>query len=269
MLGAALVGGVRMSVQRIDRGRGHSYKIDGEKADGVTTLLGDGLAKPALINWAANTTANYAVDNWQDLATMTPSARLEKLKKSRYEDLDKASKRGTEVHSLSEKLVQGIQVDVPDELAGHAESYVRFLDSFEPHPILVEFVVASRKWRYCGTGDLIADMIDTRDGKMYRWLLDIKTSRSGIFPDVALQLAMYRHAEVYIDAEGNEQSMAALGVTRSGAIHVRADGFDVIPLDTSEAVFKDACHVAWVARMTKRMAPWRGDALPMPAKEKA
>jgi hypothetical protein len=252
-----------MSVQRIDRGRGHSYRIDGEQADGVTTLLGDGLAKPALVNWAANTTANYAVDNWAALGELTPSARLEKLKKARYEDLDKASKRGTEVHALGEKLVQGIEVDVPDELAGHAESYVKFLDTFNPVPILVESVVASRKWRYCGTLDLIADMCGER------WLLDIKTSRSGIFPDVALQLAMYRWAEVYIDAEGKEQPMADLGVTRSGAIHVRADGFDVIPLDTSEAVFKDACHVAWVARMTKRMAPWRGDALPQPAKETA
>jgi len=252
-----------MSVQRIDRGRGHSYRIDGEQADGVTTLLGDGLAKPALVNWAANTTANYAVDNWAALGELTPSERLEKLKKARYEDLDKASKRGTEVHALGEKLVQGIEVDVPDELAGHAESYVKFLDTFNPVPILVESVVASRKWRYCGTLDLIADMCGER------WLLDIKTSRSGIFPDVALQLAMYRWAEVYIDAEGKEQPMADLGVTRSGAIHVRADGFDVIPLDTSEAVFKDACHVAWVARMTKRMAPWRGDALPQPAKETA
>ncbi|HEY3541047.1 MAG TPA: hypothetical protein VGK79_00765 [Gaiellaceae bacterium] len=250
------------AIRRVDRGRGHTYYIDGERADGVTTLLGDGLAKPALINWAANTTAAYAVDNWDDLTELSVSERLEKLKKARYEDLDKAARRGTEVHRLAEQLVHGAEVDVPDELAGHVESYVDFLDTFEPEPILVEAVVASRKWRYCGTLDLVARI----DGHV--WLLDVKTTRSGIFPDVALQIAGYRWADVYIDPAGFEQPMEQLGITKSGAIHVRADGYDLIPLDTREPVFRDFCHVIWVARMTKRMAEWRGDAIQPPAREK-
>lgn len=255
-----------MSIQRIDRGRGHSYRIDGERADGVTTLIGDGLAKPALINWAANTTAGYAVDNWAELGELTVSQRLERLKKCRYEERDAAARRGTEVHGLAEQLAAGVEVEVPDELAGHVESYVRFLDEFEPEPILIESVVASRKWRYCGTLDLVARI----RGEV--WILDVKTTRSGIFPDVALQIAAYRHAEVYLDDPSDdsqgEQPMAALGITRSGAIHVRADGYDLIPLDTSEAVYKDFLHVAWVARMTKRMDAWRGDAI-QPMKESA
>lgn len=250
-------------IRRIDRGRGHSYTIDGEKVDGVTSLLGDGLAKPALINWAANTTAAYAVDNWTELGELSVSARLERLKKCRYEDLDKAARRGTEVHSLAEKLVQGQQVEVPEELAGHVEAYVRFLDDFEPEPILVETTVGSRKWRYAGTLDLVARIA----GEV--WILDAKTSRSGIFPDNALQLAMYRHAEVFIDGNGGEKPMESLGITRSGAIHIRADGYDLIPLDTGEAVFRDACHVIWVARMTKRMSGWRGEAIQPQLREKA
>lgn len=242
-------------VRRIDRGRGHSYMIDGEKADGVTTLLGDGLAKPALINWAANTTANYAVDHWDELGNEPPSKRLDVLKRARYADLDQAARRGTEVHALAEKLVQGIEITVPEELAGHVESYVKFLDEFEPEPLLVEGVVASRKWRYCGTLDLIA-----RIGGVV-WLLDVKTTRSGIFPDVALQLAAYRHADVYIGADGEEHPMSEFGIERSGAIHVRADGYDLIPLETGDDAFRAFQHVAWVARMTKRMAEWRGEAV--------
>lgn len=253
-----------MSIQRIDRGRGHSYRIDGERADGVTTLIGDGLAKPALINWAANTTANYAVDRWEELTALAVSERLERLKRARYDDLDRAARRGTEVHALAEKLVAGTEVNVPDELAGHVESYVRFLDDFEPEPLLVEAVVASRKWRYAGTLDLVARI----RGEV--WILDVKTTRSGIFPDVALQIAAYRHAELYITAGGAaEWPMDSLGITRSGAIHVRADGYDLVPLDTSEAVFKDFLHVAWVARMTKRMDAWRGDVVQPPLKESA
>lgn len=249
-------------IRRIDRGRGHSYTIDGVRADGVTTLLGDGLAKPALINWAANATAGYAVDHWDELAAETISKRLDLLKKARYADLDQAARRGTEVHTLAEKLVQGKEVDVPDALAGHVESYVRFLDDFEPEPILVEAVVGNRKWRYAGTLDLVARI----DGEV--WLLDVKTSRSGIFPEVALQLALYRWAEMYVGQDGEEHPMADLGITRSAAIHVRADGYDLIPLETGEAVYRDAQHVIWVARMTKRWAEWRGDALTPPQTEK-
>jgi hypothetical protein len=246
---------IKPGIRRINRGRSHSYTIDGIQADGVTTLLGDGLPKPALINWSANTTANYAVDRWDELGKLPLSERLDRLKKARYEDLDRAARRGTEVHSLAEHLVQGHEVDVPDELAGHVDSYVKFLDHFDPEPLLVEAVVANRKWRYAGTLDLVARI----GGDV--WLLDVKTTRSGIYPDVALQLALYRWAEVYVDQDGNEQDMTGLGVTRSGAVHVRGDGYDLVPLETGEAVFKDALHVMWVARMTKRMSEWRGDAV--------
>lgn len=248
-------------IRRINHGRGHSYTLDGQSVDGVTSLLGDGLAKPALVNWAANTTAAYAVDYWDSLGELTPSQRLEKLKKARYEDLDTASRRGTEVHTLAEALVQGVEVDVPEPLAGHVESYVSFLDAFEPRPLLVEGVIANRRWRYAGTLDLVAEL----DGEI--WLLDVKTGRSGIFADTALQLALYRHAEMYLGVDSLEHPMGELGVTRAGAIHVRADGYDLVPLDTGEAVFKDACHVIWVARMTKRMDAWRGDVLAPPVRK--
>lgn len=255
-------------IRRINRGRYHSYQIDGDKVEGVTTLLGDGVPKPALINWAANTTAEYAVDHWGELAELSTSKRLDTLKKARYGDLDKAARRGTEVHGIAEQLVQGHEVDVPEELRGHVESYVRFLDEVEPQPILVEAVVGSRQWRYAGTLDLVARIDGSRQPKwpaMFRrdavWILDVKTTRSGIFPDVALQIAMYRHAETYVDRDGGEKPMSELGIEFGGAIHVRADGYDLIPLDTSERVFKDALHAIWVARMAKRWDEWRGDAL--------
>ncbi len=248
-----------MSLKRIDRGHGHSYLLDGQKADGVTTLISDGLAKPALINWAANATAGYAVDHWSELAELSVSKRLDTLKSARYADRDEAGRRGTEVHRLAEQLIQGDEVDVPEPLAGHVESCVRFLDEWEPEPILTETVVAHRKWRYCGTTD---GVIRLRDGRVA--IYDWKTARSGIFPDAALQLAAYAHAEVYLDNDGAEQQMADLEIDHGRGIWIRSDGFDVYPLDISEAVFKDFLHVAWVARMTKRWDAWKGDSLAAP-----
>jgi hypothetical protein len=252
-----------VTIRRKNHGRGHSYTIDGERADGVTTLLGDGLAKPALINWAAKTTANYAVDNWSDLADLPTSQRLDRLMRARFDDLDAAARRGTEVHRLGEALVQGEEIEVPEALAGHVESYVHFLDEWEPEPVLVETVVGHRRWRYCGTTDLIADM------RGERWLLDLKTARSGIYPEVALQLAAYRWAEVYLDGNGDEQPMDELGVDRAAAVHVRADGYDVIPLRSDEAVFRAFQHVAWIARMQKQWEDWRGEALPASTRQVA
>lgn len=234
-------------VKRINRGRGHSYEIDGRRADGVTSLIGDGMPKPALVNWAANTTAGYAVDHWDELADLPLSKRLDTLKRARYQDLDEAARRGTEVHNLAEALSHGKEIEVPDELAGHVESAVRFLDEWQPEVVLTETVVASRKWGYAGTFDLLMRLPDRRVV-----LADYKTSRSGIWGETALQLGAYANADVYLDADGNEQLVADLGIDTGMAVWIRADGYDVYEVDLAQG-FKIFQHVAWVARQAKGM----------------
>jgi hypothetical protein len=226
-----------MTIVRREYGKNHGY-VDtdtGARIPGVTTIIGNGVPKPALINWAASATAEYAVDNWATLTEKTPSVRLKELTGARYAVSDTAANKGTKVHALAEKLVQGESVAVPEGLEGHVESYVRFLDDFDVQPILVERVCWSPTHNYCGTFDLIADLLDPDDlepdpnlRRRLRWFLDIKTNRSGIFGETALQLAAYRYAEVWIDDDGSEQEMPE--VDRVGAVHVRADGYDLRPL---------------------------------------
>ena len=43
------------NTRRINHGRGHYYEVDGHRVDGVTTVIGDGIPKPALIDWASRT----------------------------------------------------------------------------------------------------------------------------------------------------------------------------------------------------------------------
>jgi len=248
-------------IKRIDRGRGHSYMIDGRRADGVTTLISDGLAKPALINWAANTTAEYAVDNWADLSEKSVSERLTLLKKARYAALDEAGRRGTEVHTLAERLARGEEVEVPAAIAGHVAQAVRFLDEWQPEIIRTETVVASRKWGYCGTFDLVCKLPDGRV-----CLMDWKTSRSGIYGEAALQLSAYRHADVWLDDDGNERPISELGITDTMAIWIRATDYEVKPLETGETTFKIFQHIAWVARQTGKIkTDLVGAPLPTPA----
>lgn len=238
-----------MTIKRINRGRGHSYTIDGQYADGVTTLIGNGVPKPALINWAANTTAGYAVDHWDELQEQSPSKRLDVLKRARYAELDKAGKRGTEVHDLAEKLAHGQEVDVPDELAGHVESAVKFLDEWQVETILTETVVAHKRLFYAGTFDLLVKLHDGRT-----MLCDWKTTRSGIYGETALQLAAYANATDYLTADGEERPMDELKIDGALAIWIRADGYDCYPTDISpDGAFKTFQHVAYLARRLKTL----------------
>lgn len=245
-------------IRIIYRGKGHSYTIDGEPADGVTTLIGDGMPKPALINWAAKTTAGYAIDHWDELAQLTVSQRLKELEGARFADRDTAGKRGTEVHVLAEKLLHGEEVDVPDEIAGHVESCVRFLDEWKPQPVITETVVGHRRWRYAGKLDFVADF----PGRGRR-ICDFKTTRSGIYGETALQLAAYLNAEKYVDTNQDEQDMAALQVADDigYGIWIRADGYDVLPLQIGPDTFKAFLHVATVARRARTLRSLVGEAL--------
>lgn len=233
-----------MTAQRINSGRGHWYKLDGKKADGVTSVLSDGVPKPALVGWAAREVATFAATHLPMLEELDEAARVDLLKGAPYRERDKAARRGTEVHKLAEQLLEGDNVEVPEELVGHVDSYLKFLDEWQVTAEHVELVVGNRTRRYMGSLDMIGTL---RDGK--RWLLDIKTTRSGIFNETALQLAAYRFAEFYLDADNNEQPMPA--VEDVGAIWVRADGYDLIPVVADETTFRTFLYAQQVAHFTK------------------
>jgi hypothetical protein len=244
--------------------------MDGDKVDGVTTVLSNGYPKPALVGWAAKTIAEFVGERLDidpeigtvgaiqlvaalktiDLeqrkprfpadGTVSRLAIIETLKGVHWRERDQAARRGTEVHGYGERLVHGEPVEVPEELDGHVQAYVKFLDEFQPEPVLVEVTVGHRTHRWMGTLDLIADINDER------WLLDIKTTRSGIYPETALQLAAYRHAEFYLDPDGIEHPM--IPVDRVGAIWVRADGYDLIEVDATLPTYTMYRYVQQVAR---------------------
>ncbi len=227
--------------RRVNRGRGHSYFLDGEPCNGVTWVLNNGVPKPALIDWAARTTAGYALDHWEELAALGSAERLRTLERARWQTTSEAAVRGTDVHALAQRLAQGEEVDVPDPLVGHVDAYLRFVEEWAPTELLVEAIVANRQWRYMGTLDLIAQLADGRV-----WLLDWKTGGKGIFRESALQLAAYRNAEVYVDADGAEQPLP--NVDAVGAVWLRADGYDLIPVQADADSFRTFLYALQVAR---------------------
>jgi hypothetical protein len=236
-------------IRRKDTAKGHHYvDAEGRRVPGVTTIL-DALPKDALINWAANTTAEAAVNRWDELGAMPPAARLKALQGARYEEKDRAARRGTEVHGYGEALVRGEEVQVPDELAGHVESYARFLDEFKVEPEHIEFSVASARYGYAGTADLLA-VVTMPKGAKRRLLLDLKTTRSGIYGSTALQLAAYRFAEARIADDGVQQFPMS-EVDGCAAVHVRGDGYDLRPVTADEAQHRTFLYLQQIYEWSK------------------
>jgi len=258
-----------MTIKRIDRGKGHSY-VDtetGEKIPGITTTISEGMPKPALLNWAGDATAEYAIDNWDELSKLSTSERLSRIKGGRYEKRDAAANKGQQIHKLAERLVAGERVTVPDAIAGHVEACVAFLNDFDVRQIHVEAVVYSETKRHVGTLDLIGDVllpdmpeydhIGRNDEGYSRGLFDWKTGKSGIFGDVALQLAPYRHSEFLITADGQVIDMPEVDFT--AGIHLRANGYTLVPLTTDEAVYRDFLYVRETARIVNGLRDLVGE----------
>lgn len=240
---------------RKNHGRGHSYWIDGVKVPGITTILGKGIPKPQFVDSAAKTTANYAMDYWDELAALRPSERHARLLRARWESLGAASVRGTAVHRYVEQLSAGEEIDAGD-LDGHVDAYLQFVEDWQPVELLVERAVFSRRLGYAGTPDLVAELAD---GKV--WLLDWKTAESGIWPEAALQLAAARYAEFFIDEDGNEVPVASLGIEACGAIHIRADGYDLRPTASGPPAFAAFLYAKHVAEFSDTSRDdWVGDA---------
>jgi len=167
------------------------------------------------------------------------------------------------VHALAEKLALGEEITVPEELRGHVESYVRFLDEWDVQPVLAEAVIVSHKHGYAGTLDLIADLAHPfRAGATQRWLLDVKTSRSGVFGETALQLAGYRYADRYVDDQGEEQPVPT--VERTGVIHVRADGYSLVPVEAGHVQFRSLLYAQQIKAFCDEARDLVGEALEAP-----
>jgi hypothetical protein len=211
----------------------HRYKIDGEWATSVTTAL-KGIPKDFLTRWAAKEVATYALNNLDQLAGVVDSAgygpALSMLSGIPNQKRDHAAVRGTEVHALAEKYIAGEAIEVDPYVQPYVDGYAQYITDWNPVSVHEELMVASRKHMYAGRLDSIQD-IPARG----RALVDYKTS-SGVYGEYALQCAAYRHAEVYVDENGDTQPM--LPVDEVLILHIQRGTYDLIPVQADEEVFE-------------------------------
>ena len=227
----------------------HRYKLDGEWVAGVTTVLGQSIPKPQLTKWAARSVAEWVAQNKSTVMGLYEAGEapmVAMLKEIPWQSLGEAAVRGTEVHDLAEKYVLGQEIDVPDHLVGYVESCAAFIDDWGIKPVLVEQTVGSREHKYAGKLDLVAD---SKYGQ--RAIFDWKTTKSGIYFETAFQLNAYAFAEFYGE-NGNESLMSDLGIKEAYAIHIRTDGYSVVPMAFGESVHAEWLHLLESARIIKR-----------------
>lgn len=174
----------------------HLYYLDGKPLTGVTSILAV-IAKPALIQWAANMACDHVRNNhkidWTNTeeieALLTEAAKAHRKKK------EKAGEQGTDTHAEIEKYVKGcieylggVAKNGPPIAPNSSEALKSF--DYWARENNIKFIESekrmySREWWLAGTTDLVFE----KDGQ--RFVGDVKTMKK-IWDRVPyLQMAAY------------------------------------------------------------------------------
>jgi hypothetical protein len=225
---------VKTGIERIDYETYHRYKIDGRWALGVTTALKGVPKDEVLKRWAARLVADYAINNMEQVRTLVAEtgadhARhyLADLPNQRFKT---AGIRGTDVHALAGPYIRHEDVEVPEHLYPYVDGYAMYVEDWRPKSLHEELTVASREHNIAGTLDSIS-VIPGR-GKC---LVDYKTSNY-VYGEHALQVAAYRHMEVYLDDEGKEHPM--IPVDECLILHIKPHDYQLIPVQADKEAFQ-------------------------------
>jgi hypothetical protein len=241
--------------------QGHrSYTWAGRSYPSVTAVLAGGIPKPGLSRWAAGQAAAYAVANLSRLAALPADQAAAEIRRAPWQARNHAAGLGDLVHAQIEAHVTGQACPpVPDE---HAEQVLALLDGFarferdhRPDWLAAEQTVFSDTHGYAGTFDLLSRL----DGQPGVALLDVKTG-GRIYPEVAVQLAAYAHADFIGHPDGTTSILPAIS---SGLVlHLRPGGYELHPVPIDEEVFAAFLAALGVFRWASERAP---GILPQPA----
>ena len=183
----------------------HKYYLDDELLPGVTTILGT-LAKPALIQWAANCAVDFIQVCVDEKLELTPEL-LKDARTAHAKKRDKAADAGTDVHALCEEYIKSCIAqggEAGKAGAGDNEQVRKFVKWAQDNKVVFgesEKKVYSPIEKYAGTVDFTA----TVNGK--RLVGDIKTT-SGIYDlSPLLQCAAYQFCLEEMGETGYEGSV--------------------------------------------------------------
>lgn len=179
----------------------HLHLLDGKALTGCTTVLSV-VAKPALIQWAANMAVDYikehrAVLNVKidgvEYPILTTETLLEEARKAHCKRKKEAGDYGTRTHEEVELIVNRAIKESEGLITGHTVGESKPISNFVEWAIQnkVKFLeseknIYSEQLWIGGIVDLVVEI----DGQV--WIGDVKTSGSGIYPENFWQCAGYQ-----------------------------------------------------------------------------
>jgi hypothetical protein len=261
---------------------------DDERFYSVTTIL-NALDRPALLYWAAEEAAKCAVKNRTSLGPRLKAEGAEALIKwirdAMYRKIPgqrTAADLGTDVHAACEEYgLTGIKPIVDEEVQPFLDQFDAWCQKWQPIYHMVEAAVYNRTFGHAGTLDAVAEI----EGQLL--MIDYKTSRksfdgrptkanpkgkpTGPYPETALQLAAYSHAELvavwrarrfekqrrrYYLLNTDEVLLGEpLPKTDGGAvIHITPEHCNLHILRCDDEVFEKFLHLQEVFAFTQDMA---------------
>ncbi|MVQ51319.1 hypothetical protein GON03_19235 [Nocardioides sp. MAH-18] len=279
--------------------QGNGYYADhatGDRLRSVTTILGGGVPKPALLFWAAITCTDAAIEALPQL--VAASRRPEQLaelrdwiKRAHTRKKDERAEVGSLVHSVIESRILGTPmpesirvgdtewaVDGP-ELAPFLANLVRFEKEWRPRWTASEMVVANPEHGYAGTLDYMIGaegpigeelrsrgyfvppacdlMGDTKTGG--EW--DRVTSQGhvhGVYPEAGLQMSAYRKATVAWMRDGSRVPMPPTAEV-GVVLHLRPEGYRLYPARCGDREYAYFRHAQMVDEWSSRIASAKTD----------
>lgn len=225
---------------RITSSSGRYYEYQGNKYPSVTTILSRGVAKPGLINWMGKSVAEAAYDRFPEWIELDRADAIDFLTGVPNSKKNTAANLGSYLHAAVERISLGQEVHKPaDEVQQtYLNGFLSFLSDVNPEYVYTEFEVYSNTYGYAGTGDAIIRI----NGQ--HWLIDTKTGNK-IRPDVALQLAAYRHADFILlhrpdPRDGRKkvyEEVALPRIRRTGVLHLAPDRYEFVEVRSDEEIF--------------------------------
>jgi len=209
----------------------HQYWLNGDgPVPSVTTILGI-MDKPAVGVFKAKEAAraiyraDMALSVNPALATEDDAIRWALAQADKVRDT--AANLGSSVHLLADLVgLEGLPPEatengykgfqVSDDTIPYLEAYRGFLARYSASSIVSSEHAVWSLQGYAGTYDLLM----TIDGEL--WLIDIKTSGKGPYPEWGLQLAGYRWAD-YIVLPNDPVLYPMPQIQRAGVLHLRPD----------------------------------------------
>lgn len=168
------------------------YMSGKKRIPGATTVLGI-IAKPALINWAANQAVDFIQRRWKPdtkYSSEVIEIELGQARLAHQMRKTEAGEFGSKIHEIVEAYIGGqlLPGDIEDaKLRRSLENFIKVTHNWEW--IGSEITVVNNELKYGGTADGIARL---PNGKIV--IVDFKTSTS-VHAEFDLQIAMYAMAK--------------------------------------------------------------------------